>query len=164
MTDPQSSYTFETLSKMNSNDTDKDIKEAIEDVKLIQSLLEIKKTDIFQTDGWCPPKKDDTVSSILRQLSTSRQVRRLSSRAKNFPTSERFPQVPIELLKILRESSFVAKGGGGIVFRHTLGTKQQIYKIVILNDSFLSIKTDWDSVFIKEIIPAHCASNVYGPK
>ena len=79
-----------------------------------------------------------------------------------FPPSRRLPFLPTQLLKILRES-FVAKGGVESYFViHS--TKQQIYKIVILNDSFLSIKTDWDSVFIKEIIPAHCASNVYGPK
>lgn len=163
MTDPQPSYTFKTLSRTKS--TDKYIKEAREDVKLIESLLDTKDI-VYQVDGWTPPKEDDTLSSVLRQLSTSRQVRRLSSSIGiKFPPSRKLPPfLPTQLLKKLKDSSFVAKGGGGIVFRRTIGTKQQIYKIVILNDSFLSIKTDWDSVFHDEIIPAHHASNLYGPK
>ena len=166
MTDPQPSYTFEKLSKMDSNDTDKDIKGAIEDVQLIKSLLETKDI-VYQVDGWTPPKEDDIVSRVIRQISSSRQyVSRISSSiGKGFPPSRRLPPfLPTQLLKKLKDSSFVAKGGGGIVFRSTIGTKQQVYKIVILNDSFLTIKQDWDRVFNDEIIPAHRASNLYGPK
>ena len=164
MTDPQPSYTFETLSRTKSKD--KYIMGAREDVQLIKSLLETKDI-VYQVDGWTPPKEDDIVSRVIRQISTSRQyVSRISSSIGiKFPPSRRLPPfLPTQLLKKLKDSSFVAKGGGGIVFRHTLGTKQQIFKIVILNDSFLSIKTDWDKVFNDEIIPAHRASNVYGPK
>ena len=67
MTDPQPSYTFETLSRTKS--TDKDIKGAIEDVQLIKSLLETKDI-VYQVDGWTPPKEDDIVSRLIRQISS----------------------------------------------------------------------------------------------